>query len=292
MKKSKNTGDMIYIAGPMTGQAEHNFPAFFAAEKELEKWGWRVISPARMDIEAGFDPTATTGRIELQDLKEVMRRDTRAIIDDAQALALLPGWERSRGSLAEIQLARWKGIPVYLYPEMVLLGARGMFSRALVAMDADDVAAAAADEPTPAGWGVWVNAAGDIVPPPNCRCTDVPVSSSRVTDPDTGGQKETKVADFSLIPPEAEWALAEHYGKNCTDYGGKYQRHNWRRGYRWSLTYAALRRHVGQWWAGEDIDPESGSHHLIAAAWHCFTGYIFRKFGLGRDDRPKGVKEG
>ena len=36
----------IYIAGPMTGHAEHNFPAFHAAAKRLHEAGWEVVNPA------------------------------------------------------------------------------------------------------------------------------------------------------------------------------------------------------------------------------------------------------
>ena len=37
----------IYIAGPMTGIAMFNFPAFFNAEKQLFHEGWRVFNPAQ-----------------------------------------------------------------------------------------------------------------------------------------------------------------------------------------------------------------------------------------------------
>ena len=42
----------IYIAGPMTGFPEFNFPAFFAAQAELEAKGWQVFNPAAKDVEA------------------------------------------------------------------------------------------------------------------------------------------------------------------------------------------------------------------------------------------------
>ena len=61
---------------------------------------------------------------------------------------------------------------------------------------------------------------------------------------------------------------------------------NWRKGYNWSLSYSAGKRHMMKFWSGEDIDYETQGHHLICAAWHCFTGYIFWLFGLGTDDRP------
>jgi len=107
----------------------------------------------------------------------------------------------------------------------------------------------------------------------------------RVVDPVTGGEKGQKLGRFDLLPPEFELALAEHYGKNCKPIG-KYDESNWLRGYDYSLSYAAMRRHINQYWSGEDIDEESGSHHLVAAAWHCVALYIFGERGLGTDNRP------
>lgn len=46
---------------------------------------------------------------------------------------------------------------------------------------------------------------------------------------------------------------------------------NWRRGYDWSLSFAAMQRHSWQFWNGEDIDPETGSPHLAAVAWHALA---------------------
>ena len=101
-----------------------------------------------------------------------------------------------------------------------------------------------------------------------------------VVDPETGGAKGSKLAQFSLIPAEFLWALAEHFGIGVN----KYERNNYLRGYRWSLSYDALQRHLHQWLMGETIDPETGSSHLIAAAWHCCALFIFEKRGIGTDD--------
>ena len=102
-------------------------------------------------------------------------------------------------------------------------------------------------------------------------------------DPISGGLKGSKLAMFSLIPAEFLWALAEHYGKGAK----KYARKNWERGYDWSLTCDALERHYNLWKMGERDDPETGSHHLIAMAWHVIALFIFQLRGLGTDDvRP------
>ena len=44
----------------------------------------------------------------------------------------------------------------------------------------------------------------------------------------------------------------------------KYGRHNYRvAGVRASVYYDACMRHLMAWWEGEDIDPDSGLHHII-----------------------------
>ena len=83
----------------------------------------------------------------------------------------------------------------------------------------------------------------------------------------TGGEKGSKLARFDLFMPDVMWELAEHYGKGAQ----KYDADNYTKGYDWSLSYAALQRHLNQFWAGEDIDEETGSKHVIAAAWHALT---------------------
>ena len=102
----------------------------------------------------------------------------------------------------------------------------------------------------------------------------------RIVDPTTGGQKGSKLARFSLLPPEFIWALAEHYGKGAL----KYEDRNWQKGYRWGLSVDALQRHLHQWLMGEDNDAETGSNHLIAVAWHACALFIFQLRGLGTDD--------
>lgn len=110
----------------------------------------------------------------------------------------------------------------------------------------------------------------------------------RVTDAVTGGQKGSKLARFSLIPRDFLWELAEHYGRGAR----KYEDRNWQKGYKWSLTVDALDRHLSAWlhgtpennWQPEDNDPETGSSHLIAVAWHVIALWWFHKHGRGTDD--------
>lgn len=87
------------------------------------------------------------------------------------------------------------------------------------------------------------------------------------TTSSTGGQKGSKEQRYDLIPTEPLRLLATLYGRGAA----KYDDNNWRKGYDWKFSYAALQRHVNQFWSGEDQDEEMGLPHVISAAWHCFT---------------------
>lgn len=104
---------------------------------------------------------------------------------------------------------------------------------------------------------------------------------TRTVNPDTGGEKGVKLERHDLIPTGALAELAEHYGEGAK----KYADHNWRRGYEWSKSYAAMQRHARAFWSGEDIDPETGSKHIIAVAWHAFTLATYMEEHPELDDR-------
>lgn len=93
----------------------------------------------------------------------------------------------------------------------------------------------------------------------------------RETSP-TGGSKGSKLAAFNLIPADALWELAEHYGKGSAKYDvQRGDLDNWRKGFHWSLCYASAYRHLTLAMGGEDVDPETQSKHVIAVAWHMLT---------------------
>ena len=100
----------IYVAGPMRGYPRFNVDAFDAAARKLQNAGWRVFNPAQMDRENGVDhdnPTITD-----EGKRECIRRDLLAIIDHCDAIALMPGWEKSKGVKAELALAEFLDLKV------------------------------------------------------------------------------------------------------------------------------------------------------------------------------------
>lgn len=96
----------IYIAGPMRGLPEHNFPAFNEATGRFRVWGWTVHNPVEIGAAmfGNGNPNVPGG--------EYLRADVRALCD-CQAIALLPGWERSTGARAEVALAITIGLEFY-----------------------------------------------------------------------------------------------------------------------------------------------------------------------------------
>jgi len=98
----------LYLAGPMRGYPDFNFPAFDAAAARLRAAGYDVFSPADHDR----DLCAATGRTVADlSVRECMAADTAWICACADGIAVLTGWDKSLGANAEVALARAIGIP-------------------------------------------------------------------------------------------------------------------------------------------------------------------------------------
>ena len=93
----------LYLAGPMSGYPELNFPAFHAEAARLRALGFEIINPA--EINAG--PSA--GWVDC------MRADIRELVT-CDAICLLPGWMRSRGATLENTIAEQLGMTVLHAP--------------------------------------------------------------------------------------------------------------------------------------------------------------------------------
>lgn len=110
----------------------------------------------------------------------------------------------------------------------------------------------------------------------------------RVVNAKTGAEKGSKAQRYDLIPWEAVGQIAEIY-----EFGSrKYADHNWRKGYDWSLSYAALQRHLAAFWEGENNDPESGLPHMAHAGWHCLALLTFMREHPELDNRFTTLKNG
>jgi hypothetical protein len=104
----------VYLAGPMSNIPYFNFPAFIDAAGELRKQGHMVFNPAESDIETYGDfwkscPNGTHEEAHKAGLaptyREVLKVDLNWILDHAEVIAFLPGWDKSKGVAAEKALA-------------------------------------------------------------------------------------------------------------------------------------------------------------------------------------------
>lgn len=106
-----------YIAGPMRGYKDFNFPAFDDARNRLLRLGWIVISPADLDRENGVHEDTPESEISSEEqIRIFVERDVRSLLalraENKDAIVLLEGWERSTGAGAELPLSLWLGLNV------------------------------------------------------------------------------------------------------------------------------------------------------------------------------------
>lgn len=300
----------VYLAGPMRGLPEFNFPAFDAGDATLTALGHVVFSPAERDRRKGFKTEGLTGHENLAklgfDLRKALAADTAYIAQYANAVALLPGWQKSAGVAAEVALAHALGLPVGELadfdedgPHTTLEAPHGSSGSVPKPGDAEEILTARA-----AGFYADGQALGRVAfakdewpAPPHLTQAEaqhiadlinagaeqaVPTGEVRTTSA-TGGEKGTKPERYDLIPVGALAKIAQLYGRGAA----KYAAHNWRRGYEWSKSYAALQRHATQFWNGEDNDPEMDLPHMASVAFHALALLTFMEEQPGFDDRYK-----
>lgn len=93
----------IYLAGPMAGYPERNYPAFMRAAKALRDLGYEVYNPAEYEANERFKGKEDRSEFPL---REAFTEYTNYILNRADIIALLPGHEKSVGATAELSLAR------------------------------------------------------------------------------------------------------------------------------------------------------------------------------------------
>jgi nucleoside 2-deoxyribosyltransferase len=96
----------IYLAGPMTGFPNLNWDAFFRIEEQLRTEGWEVVNPARLDRDAGIDPSRELGAY---DYENAASRDVAALLE-CDAIYLMHDWQFSKGACWERALAKHNNI--------------------------------------------------------------------------------------------------------------------------------------------------------------------------------------
>lgn len=97
----------VYVAGPMSGLPDLNYPAFNETAARLRAKGWHVENPAENPephVDVGCHWTA------------YMRMGISQLMT-CHAIYLLPGWEQSKGAALEYLIAQRLGIKVMHHHE-------------------------------------------------------------------------------------------------------------------------------------------------------------------------------
>lgn len=94
----------VYLCGPMTGLPNYNMDEFDRFKIVWEERGHHVFSPAGI--------SRTVGEGKVWDNVQLMQM-CMACVFAADSIVLLPGWENSKGSAAEIALSQFLGKGFY-----------------------------------------------------------------------------------------------------------------------------------------------------------------------------------
>lgn len=89
----------VYLSGPMKGIPNLNFDAFAEAASRLRLDGHEVFNPAAANLEK-------------LTLRQIFAYELEWICREAEAIALLPGWENSEGVAAELATAKVLGLEI------------------------------------------------------------------------------------------------------------------------------------------------------------------------------------
>lgn len=107
---------VIYIAGPMRGLPESNYPQFENVARFLRSEGWNVCSPVEIGAAFGTEAELVANPVRLAVAVEAERDALRTSCD---AILLLPGWERSKGTRAELIIALEKNLEIITFFELM-----------------------------------------------------------------------------------------------------------------------------------------------------------------------------
>ena len=100
----------IYLSGPMTGYPDFNRASFHAAAAKLRDEGHWVYNPAEYEYEGDFP------------LRAAMAEFCHVICTTCDTIAMLPGWESSKGAMVEYKLAMYCGLKLKLLPMVAVVG--------------------------------------------------------------------------------------------------------------------------------------------------------------------------
>jgi hypothetical protein len=114
---------VYYLAGPMSGIPQFNYPKFNRIAGELRNAGFEIHSPPEHDSPLMQERCLASPDGDLSQLEkdtgetwgDVLAMDVKFIADKAAGVIVMDGWERSRGAQLEVITANICKKPVYEY---------------------------------------------------------------------------------------------------------------------------------------------------------------------------------
>jgi Domain of unknown function (DUF4406) len=105
----------IYLAGPMAGMPEHNFPAFNAKAKELRSLGHEVYNPAEIEPDEYAKIASEEKKAEFHNggYRNCLSKELVWICNSAEGMYLLKGWEHSKGANSEFTTGKAVGVQFF-----------------------------------------------------------------------------------------------------------------------------------------------------------------------------------
>ena len=109
---------VYYLAGPMSGIPQFNYPTFFKYAARLRDAGYTVVNPAEQDtpevmkaVLASEDGDIT--KLDGPSWGQFLAHDVKLVADSVDALVVLPDWDKSKGACVEVLIATLLGKPVH-----------------------------------------------------------------------------------------------------------------------------------------------------------------------------------
>lgn len=111
-----------YLAGPMSGIPQFNFPAFDRACERLRAANLEIVSPHEHDTpetqkaaRESTDGAPMPKETGAESWAECLARDVVLIGDKCDGIVFLPGWEKSRGAKLEAYTGLLTGKSFFVY---------------------------------------------------------------------------------------------------------------------------------------------------------------------------------
>lgn len=271
---------LLYLSGPMKGLPENNYPAFYEAEKKALDEGWDVVNPAALDdADQSIDPDGEDAD------RKYAQRDLGALLEDCTHIAMLPGWEGSKGARAERAVAEWIGIPI-------------LDAYSLQPLD-EELNVGPIKTPD------WFSA-----PLPDHRLKEITLTTNHKNAPDpfirtfdTGATRDldnSKLQYARFMDPLVVKSYAEYMQKNRLQKDGSIRAgDNWKKGFTYQSYMDSLWRHLHrvwelhEWHLGDGESCEDDLQDALNALIFNASGYLYRLLteDLTKPDRHDKVKD-